>query len=80
MKRNARLILRIVRAVQRQPIPIEEIAKRAKVTRRTANSHLRALEKAHLLTVDRSERPYAYELSVEAYIALRYEECRVRQF
>jgi DNA-binding IclR family transcriptional regulator len=76
MKRNARRILYVIKTIQWQPTKIEDIAKKVSMSRRTTNSHLRTLEKCHLLTVDRSERPHAYELTAEAYVALQFEECR----
>ncbi len=76
MKQSARLILNVIKPIQRQPIKIEDIAKRAFMTARTANGYLRSLEKNKFLTVDRSERPHAYEITAEGHVALQFEEYR----
>jgi len=63
MKRAQLLILSIIYPLQRQPIQVHALARRAAYSRQTLQTHLRILEQAKLLRVDRSERPHSYEIT-----------------
>jgi predicted transcriptional regulator len=70
MKRTQCLILSIIHPVQRTPIPIRELAKRASYSCRTLQYQLVVLERAGFLEVDRSEKPHAYEITARGLVEL----------
>jgi DNA-binding IclR family transcriptional regulator len=51
---------------QRQPVTILDLSQRAGLCERATCEHLRYLEGIGYITVDRRERPHAYELSAAA--------------
>jgi DNA-binding MarR family transcriptional regulator len=70
MKRAQFLILSIIFPLQRRPIQVQALARRAAYSRQTLQTHLRILEDAQLLRVDRSERPHSYEITEKGLVEL----------
>jgi DNA-binding MarR family transcriptional regulator len=70
MKRVQRLILKTIYPLQRQPIPMRDLARRSCYSRRTLQYQINVLERAGFLRVDRSEQPHAYEISERGLVEL----------
>ncbi len=79
MKTTQKILLKVIKPIQNQPIPLDAIARRTHFCVRTINHHLRELERAKLVAVDRSGRPHAYELTAAGYVALQFAELRDQQ-
>jgi DNA-binding IclR family transcriptional regulator len=63
MKRTPLLILNVIYPLQRQPIPIRDLARRAAYSRRTLQYQILLLERAKFLRIDRAEQPHSYEIT-----------------
>ncbi len=59
-------LLRALYPLQRQPLKLAQISKRAALSKPTCCTLLRQLEQLGYVAIDRREKPYSYELSPEA--------------
>ncbi len=70
MKRTSRLILSILKGSQRKPLTIREISARAALCEKWVRVHIAMLEHAGMIQIDRSEKPYSYEVTWHGWITL----------
>jgi predicted transcriptional regulator len=68
MKRLSQYLLCILSVNQRTPIKIEHLAAKANLCEKCIRVHLHYLEHSKMIRIDRSERPYAYELTELGWI------------
>lgn len=67
IKHTARLILSVLQANQRRPLSLHEISRRAHICRRWTWQNLRTLESGGFITVDRTEKPFSYEVTARGW-------------
>jgi DNA-binding MarR family transcriptional regulator len=71
-------ILKLIADDEGSELKVRDLALRARLSERRTFMHLRRLEAAQLIVVDRSFRPHCYALSIDGKLLACKEDVRVR--